>query len=189
MALAALVLAIAACGTDSTRPALPGVEWVPFSARFTSVSGSVESQGRFFRHRDGSTRRDTLAADGTPAFVTIENRRASRFYSFSSGSWTAQPMRLPPWRLLPPTGADFPSAMPLPDAIAGYRVVRADTALGTVMHRAPALNYFPLAEDHPYPVLHVTFADVVRGDVDATVFAPPSGAAVAELPWEYSGGL
>ena len=183
-AIAALLLA--GCG-EPAQPVLPGVSWVPFQGEFRSVSGTNETRGRFFRHRDGSTRRETLEAGGTPAFITIENRPLARFFAFSGGSWTAQPLERAARATLPPTGADFPGAVPQPGRIAGYRVVRADTALGSVMLRAPALNYVALAEDHPYPALRVEFLSVVEGPVDAALFEPPRGAAVGELPWPYTG--
>jgi len=181
-------LLLAACGAgDPADTVLPGVAWVSFHGEFRSVSGTNETRGRFYRHRDGSTRRETLEAGGTPAFITIEHRSAARFYSFSGGVWTSQPLERPARVMLPPTGADFPSAVPQPGRIAGYRVVRADTALGTVMLRAPALNYFALVEEHPYPALRVEFVSVVEGPVDGALFAPPRGTAVGELPWPYTG--
>ena len=180
-----LLLTFGACGWGDTMPALPQPAWATFRAEFTSTGGTTETRGRFYRRRDGSIRKETLGADGAAEFVTIQNRPSMRFYSFSDGSWSSQPLQLATRLTMPPTGADFPSAMPQPERVVGYRVVRTDTALGTVLLRAPALNYFPLVEDHPFPSLRVEFVSVTEGDVDAALFEPPAGAPVASLPWPY----
>jgi hypothetical protein len=89
--------------------------------------------------------------------------------------------------MLPPTGADFPNAMPQADRIAGYRVVGAYTVLGTLMLRAPALDYFPLVEEHPHPALRLEFTSVVEEPISDALFSPPPEAEVATLPWPYTG--
>jgi len=128
-----------------------------------------------------------LRADGAAEFITIENLPGSRFYAFSAGSWTVQPLKLSARRLVPPPAADFPNATPQGERVAGYRVVGAYTPLGTLMLRAPALDYFPLVEDHPHPVLRVEFVSVIEEPVGDALFVPPSDAQVATLPWPYTG--
>ena len=108
------MLAAAACAPSTISE--PAVAWRAFSGEFRSVSGRVETTGRYYRHRNGSARRETLGAAGTPEFITIENLSASRFYAFSAGSWTEQPLKLPATRTLPPTGTAFPNATPRPSA-------------------------------------------------------------------------
>jgi hypothetical protein len=180
-------LAAVACTADVLRPSLSDTTaWVPFQGEFRAVAGGVESRGRFMRHSDGSTRRETFARDQVPAFVTIVNVRTSEFHSFSAGGWTSQPLAA--GRREPPTGSAFPNAMPQADRVAGYRVVRADTALGSVMLRAPVLNYFALVEDHPDPPLRLEFLSVTEDVPAGTVFEPPAGAPVARLPWPHDAG-
>ena len=163
------------------------VAWRAFRGEFRSTSGGVETRGRFFRHRDGSTRRETLAANGDVEFITIVNIGQSRFYSYSAGSWSAQPLKLPVRHIFPPTGADFPNATPQADRIAGYRVVGAYTVLGTLMLRAPALDYFPLVEEHPHPALRIEFGSIVEEPIRDEIFSPLPGVEVATLPWPYTG--
>jgi hypothetical protein len=181
---AAAVLLVSCAPPPSVEP---DVAWRAFRGEFRSVSNGVETKGRYWRHRDGSARRETLGADGKAEFITIESLSASQFYSFSAGSWTAQPLRLPATRTLPPTGTAFPNATPQTERVAGYRVVGAYTVLGTLMLRAPALDYFPLVEDHPHPALRVEFVSIVEEPVGDTLFLPPPGAEVATLPWPYTG--
>lgn len=157
--------------------------WVPFQAEFRVVAAGVESRGRFMRRRDGSMRRETLGRGGAPVFVTIENVSTSEFHSFSVGSWTSQPLAAS--RREPPTGSAFPNAMPQADRIAGYRVVRADTALGSIMLRAPVLNYLALVEEHPDPPLRLEFLSVAEDVPADSLFEPPAGATVARLPWPH----
>jgi hypothetical protein len=182
----ALGLALLAFGACTPQPVEPTVAWRAFRGEFTSTSGGVETRGRYYRHRDGSVRRDVLRADGSPEFITIENVAASRFYSFSGGSWTSQPLRIAARRMLPPTAADFPNASPQTARVAGYRVVSAYTVLGTLMLRAPALDYFPLVEDHPHPALRVAFVSIVEEPSAGDLFVPPAGTAAAELPWTHT---
>ena len=179
------MLAVAACAPSTTVE--PAVAWRSFRGEFRSVSGGVETTGRYYRHRNGSARRETLGTAGTPEFITIENLSASRFYAFSAGSWTEQPLKLPATRATPPSGAAFPNATPQTERVAGYRVVGAYTVLGTLMLRAPALDYFPLVEDHPHPALRVEFVSIVEEPVGDALFLPPSDARVATLPWPYTG--
>ena len=89
--------------------------------------------------------------------------------------------------MLPPTGADFPNATPQADRVEGYRVVGAYTVLGTLMLRAPALDYFPLVEEHPHPALRIEFTSIVEEPIRDKVFSPPPGVEVAMLPWPYTG--
>lgn len=176
-----------ACAGDVPRQAdEQTTAWVPFQAEFRAFAGGGESRGRFMRHRDGSTRRETFGRDGVPAFVTIENVSTSEFHSFSAGSWTSQPLAAS--RREPPTGSTFSSATPQADRIAGYRVVRADTALGSVMLRAPALNYVALVEEHPDPPLRIEFLSVSEDAPAERLFEPPPGATVARLPWPHDAG-
>ena len=173
-----------ACAGDLLRqPNEQTTAWVPFQAEFRAVAGGVASRGRFMRHRDGSTRREAFGRDGVPAFVTIVNVHTSEFHSFSAGSWTSQPLAAS--RREPPTGSAFPSATPQADRVAGYRVVRADTVLGSVMFRAPALNYFALVEEHPDPPLRIEFLSVSEDAPAERLFEPPAGVTVARLPWSY----
>jgi hypothetical protein len=181
----AALLALAACAPSAISE--PDVAWRAFRGEFRSVSDGVETRGRYWRHRDGSVRKETLGPDGQAAFITIENLSASRFYSFSAGSWTAQPLRVPARRMFPPTGADFPNATPHAGRVAGYRVVGAYTVLGTLMLRAPSLDYFPLVEDHPHPALRVEFLSVTEEPIAEAVFSPPPGVEAATLPWAYTG--
>jgi hypothetical protein len=179
-------MALALVGCVPSTVSEPDVAWRAFRGEFTSTTGGIETRGRYFRHRDGSVRREVLRADGGAEFITIENVAAARFYSFSGGSWTAQPLRIAARRMLPPTGADFPNASPQTERVAGYRVVSAYTVLGTLMLRAPALDYFPLVEDHPHPALRVAFVSVVEEPLADDLFVPPAGTAVAELPWIHT---
>lgn len=173
-----------ACAGDLPRLKSERVTaWVPFQAEFRVVAAGVESRGRFMRRRDGSTRRETLGRGGAPVFVTIENVSTSEFHSFSAGSWMSQPLAAS--RREPPTGSAFPNAMPQADRIAGYRVVRADTALGSVMLRAPALNYVALVEEHPDPPVRIEFLTVSEGVLAESLFEVPPGATVARLPWPH----
>ncbi len=181
---AAAVMLLSCAPSPSVEP---DIAWRAFRGEFRSVSNGVETKGRYWRHRDGSARRETLTADGKTEFVTIENLGASQFYSFSAGSWTAQPLKVPARRRVPPTGADFPNATPHAERVAGYRVVGAYTALGTRMLRAPSLDYFPLVEDHPHPALRVEFLTVTEEPIADAVFLPPAGVEVATLPWPYTG--
>jgi hypothetical protein len=182
---AALVL-LASCGADD-RPneAIARPVWVPFRAEFRSVGAGSDRRGRFYRRRDGSVRRETFGADGTADFVTIENYSTRRFYSFSAGSWTSQPLTVAPHRAKPLGPGDFPNATPLAAPVAGYRVVRADTLLGAMILRAPSLNYFALTEEHPDPPLRVEYDSVVEGDLADALFAPPPGAVIADMPWPH----
>jgi len=78
--------------------------------------------------------------------------------------------------------------MPQPARVAGYRVVRADTVLGSTMLRAPALNYFALVEEHPYPPLRIEVTSVTDDEPAEAQFAPPAGARIARLPWPHTIG-
>ncbi len=177
----------AACAWDLPLQAPPdAAAWVPFRAEFRAVGAGVMSLGRVMRHRDGSMRRETLGPDQAPVFVTIENRATSVFYSFSAGTWTSQALVV--HQPAPPVAAEFPNAMPQPARVAGYRVVRADTALGSTMLRAPALNYFALVEEHPYPPLRIEFLSVTEDEPSEAYFAPPPGASVSRLPWPHAIG-
>lgn len=174
-----------ACAGDLPRQAqAEAAAWVPFQAEFRAVGAGVESRGRFMRHRDGSTRRETFGPDQRPAFVTIENLGTSEFHSFSAGNWTTQPLAAR--RPVPPASSAFPNAMPQQDRVAGYRVVRADTVLGSVMLRAPVLNYFALVEEHPDPPLRIEYLSVREEAPAEVLFAPPAGAVVARLPWPHA---
>ena len=184
---AALVLLVSCGPDDLPGEAIARTAWVPFRAEFRSIGGGSDRRGRFYRRRDGSIRRETFGADGTAEFVTIENRATRRFYSFSGASWTSQPLTLAPHRAKPPGPDDYSSATPHAATVAGYRVVRADTLLGAMMLRAPSLNYFALAEEHPDPWLRVEYESVVEGDVADALFAPPPDAVIADMPWPHGG--
>ncbi len=182
---AAAIVALLGCAPSTVSE--PDIPWRAFRGEFRSTSGGVATRGRFFRHRDGSTRRETLAPDSEAEFITIVNIGQSRFYSYSAGSWSAQPLKLPVRLTFPPTGSDFPNATPQADRVAGYRVVGAYTVLGTLLLRAPALDYFPLVEEHPHPALRIEFGSVVEGPIPDEIFSPPPGVEVATLPWPYTG--
>jgi len=182
---AALVI-LASCGPDELPShAVDRNGWVPFRAEFRSIGGGSDRRGCFYRRRDGSIRRETFGADGTADFVTIENRATRRFYSFSAGSWTSHPLTLAPHRAQPQGPGDYPSATPVAGTLVGYRVVRADTLLGAMMLRAPSLNYFALAEEHPDPPLRIEYQSVLEGDVADALFAPPPDAVLSEMPWPH----
>lgn len=180
-----VALMAAACTGEVVRPPAEQVAtWVPMQAEFRTVAAGVESRGRFLRHRNGSTRRETLARDATPAFVTIENRATAEFHAFSAGTWTTQPLVVR--RPGPPPASEFASATPHPARVEGYLVVRATTLLGSSMLRAPALNYFALVEEHPDPPLRIEFLAVTEDMPADALFAPPAGATVARLPWAHT---
>ena len=71
--------------------------------------------------------------------------------------------------------------------VRGYRVVGAYTVLGTLMLRAPALDYFPLVEEHPHPALRIEFGSIVEEPIRDEIFAPLPVVEVATLPWPYTG--
>ena len=181
-------LAAAGCGAAPPTSAASGAgDWVAFEGEFRSVSGATETRGRVYRRRDGSFRKETLDMVGVPAFITVENRVKKAFYSYSGGSWTAQP-----WRGAPPPRPDasrYPNAAPQAERVAGVRVVRWDTAWGVLTLRAPELDYYPLLEEHPYPALRIRYVSVTRRDPADSLFEPPPGSQVDDLPWEYAGPL
>jgi hypothetical protein len=184
---AALCIAAAGCADSSLSSEAPPAAgtWVPFEGEFRSVAAGVESRGRVFRRRDGSFRKETLDAVGVPSFVTIENRAQKRFYSFSSGSWTAQPWSRTP--TAPPGRDRYPNAAIEADRVAGLRVVRWVSGFGVTTLRAPELDYYPLVEEHGYPPLRIEHVRVVRADPPDGMFEPPAGSRVDELPWQYEG--
>jgi hypothetical protein len=183
--LAALVISTA-CGAE--RPAArpeAAAAWAAFQAEFRAVGGGAETRGRFSRRSDGSVRRETLGPDAAPAFITIENRASLRFYSFSGGTWTAQPLAQATSR--PARASDFPGADPTPLPHDGRRVVRVVTPTGAVQLRAPGLDFFAVVEEHPDPPLRVEYRVVSRDDPPAALFEPPAGVPVASLPWAHTG--
>ncbi len=139
--------------------------------------------GPIFRRGDGSVRRETLAADGSPVFVTIENRATARFYSFSGGSWTAQPLALE--HTAPPAAAEFSNLTPERGTRGGFKLVRVVAPTGAVILRAPALNYFGLVEEHADPPLRIEFHAVRQEEPPSALFEPPPGVSVAQLPWPH----
>lgn len=171
-----------ACAAPPPASAAVG-DWAPFEGEFRSVSGGTESRGRVFRRRDGSFRKETLDLVGVPAFITIENRAERRFYSYSAGGWTSQPWTRPATPR--PDATRYPNAMPETDRVAGLRVVRWVSGYGVTTLRAPELDYYPLAEDHPFPPLRIQFVSIVRGDPPEALFEPPAGSRVDALPWGY----
>lgn len=161
--------------------------WVPFEGEFRAVAAGAETRGRVFRRRDGSFRKETLDLVGVPAFITIENRARKQFYSFSSGGWTAQPWQRTP---SPPPGRDrYPNAVVEADRIAGLRVIRWVSGVGVTTLRAPELDYYPVVEEHPHPPLTIRYVSVTRGDQPDTLFEPPAGSRVDEVPWQYEGAF
>jgi hypothetical protein len=186
----AAALAMPGCGGSSptvatTSAADAGGPWVPFAGEFRAVSGGSEARGRVFRRRDGSFRKETLDLVGVPSFITIENRARKRFYSYSAGGWTSQPWpRTPP----PPPGRErYLTAGPQADRVAGLRVVRWDTGLGVMTLLAPELDYYPLVEEHPHPPLRIRYTAITRADPADSLFEPPPGSRVDEVPWPYDG--
>ena len=182
-----LSLAMATCSPAPPTAALEVGSWVAFVGEFRSVSGGTETRGRAYRRRDGSFRKETLDVVGVPAFITIENRVKRAFYSYSSGGWTAQP-----WRRAPaprPDASRYPNAVPQGERVAGLRVVRWDSGLGVMTLRSPELDYYPLVEEHPSPPLRVVFVSVTRTDPADSLFEPPPGSQVDDLPWEYTGAM
>ncbi|HEX7086080.1 MAG TPA: hypothetical protein VF198_06925 [Vicinamibacterales bacterium] len=156
--------------------------WVEFRAGFRQVrDGRVEATGAFYRGRDGSTRRETRDPDGTLRFVAIENIAENRYYGFSSGSWSAQPLRL----LEPRTPPGLrPDLLPLTERVEGLELCREITPSGAVLLRAPALDLFPLVEYYADPPMSREHHDIVIGPVDSSLFLPPAGPLDA-LPWPY----
>jgi hypothetical protein len=185
----AAAVAMAGCGTSPPTAATTSTagagQWVPFEGEFRAVSGGSETRGRVFRRRDGSFRKETLDLVGVPAFITIENRARKRFYSYSAGGWTSQPWtRTPP----PPPGRErYRNASPQADRVAGLRVVRWDTGLGVMTLLAPELDYYPLVEEHPHPPLRIRYTAVTRADPADSLFEPPPGSRVDDVPWQYEG--
>ena len=188
----ATALAVSGCSGSppmaaTTSAGAAAGPWAPFEGEFVSVAGTVETRGRVFRRRDGSFRKETLDLIGVPAFITIENRAAKRFYSFSAGGWTAQPW---PRTAPPPPGRDrYPNAAPQADRVAGLRVIRWDTGIGVMTLRAPELDYFPLVEEHPYPPLRIRYVAITRVDPPDALFEPPAGSRIDEVPWQYDGAF
>jgi hypothetical protein len=182
--------ALVATGCGRERPVAPPPEvataWVAFQAEFRAVGGGTETRGRFFRRHDGSVRRETAGTDARPAFITIENRAALRFYSLSGGTWTVQP--LAPGTSRPAHASDFPDAASQAVVHDGLRVVRIVTPTGAVLLRAPDLDFFAVVEEHPDPPLRVEYRVVSRDDPPPALFEPPAGVPVGSLPWAHTGG-
>jgi hypothetical protein len=180
------IVAAAGCGAAPSTSAAAGVgDWVAFVGEFRSVSGGAETRGRVYRRSDGSFRKETHDVVGVPAFINIENRVKKAFYSYSGGGWTAQP-----WRRTPaarPDASRYPNATPQAERVAGLRVMRWDTGWGVMTLRAPELDYYPLLEEHPYPPLRIVFVSITRTDPADSLFEPPPGSQVDDLPWEYTG--
>ncbi len=159
--------------------------WVPFQAEFRQVrEGQVEAVGRYMRGRDGSARRETMAPDGGQRFITIVNVWAGRFYSFAGGTWTAQTLILRGVRTPRDTDAGA-RLVRVTDRVNGLHLVRETTPAGSVMLRAPALDLFAVLEQHPYPAMRREHFNIVIAPVSESLFAPPPGAAVADLPWPH----
>lgn len=163
------------------RPAVTG--WTAFRAEIRTTAGGVERGGRFYRRADGSTRRETLGPDDSPAFITIENRAARRFYSLGGGVWSAQPLE--PGAVRPPRAADFPDATPERAAHEGLAIVKTITPAGAALRRAPALDFVPVVEEHSDPPLRVELTGIRREDPAPALFEPPPGARVVNLPWSH----
>ena len=186
LCIALCIAAVAGCKPAPAATAASGVsDWVAFEGEFRSIAGGTETRGRVYRRRDGSFRKETHDVVGVPAFITIENRVKKAFYSYSGGSWTAQPWRRTPPG--PPAASRFPNATPQAERVAGLRVVRWDTGWGVMTLRAPELDYYPLLEEHPFPPLRIQYVAVTRKDPPDPLFEPPPGSQVDDLPWEYTG--
>ncbi len=163
-------------------PAVHVQGWVEFRAGFRQIrDGRVEATGAFYRGRDGSTRRETREPDGTLRFVAIENIAENRYYGYSSGSWSAQPLRLLEPRTPP---GPRPDLLPVTQRVEGLELRRELTPSGAVLLRAPALDLFALVEHYPDPPMSREHHDIVIGPVDPVLFHPPAGP-VDELPWPY----
>jgi hypothetical protein len=179
-------IAVARVARQPEPPPAPTVEssrdWVPFRARFQQVrDGRIEATGRFYRSRDGSTRRETYDPDGTLRFVAIENIAEGRFYGYAGGGWSAQPLRLLDPRTPPPAP---PASLLVAERVEGLRLVRELTGAGAVLLRAPALDLFPLVEHHPDPAMSRAHHDIVIGPVDPALFEPRTDR-IDELPWPH----
>lgn len=179
----ALCTVSVACSAPAPAPPPAVARWTAFRADLRTMAGGVERRGRFYRRADGSTRRETLGPDGSPAFITIENRAAGRFYSLGGGVWSAQPLE--PGAVRPPRTADFPDATPERAAHEGLAVVKVITPAGAVLRRAPALDFVPVVEEHSDPPLRVELTGIRREDPPSTLFEPPPGVRVESLPWKH----
>ena len=185
VAVAAAALALLVRGDAPVIAVQSSSGWVPFRAGFRQLrNGELEAAGRYARHHDGSTLRETSSPAGDTRFITIVNVPEGRFYSFAGGTWTVQPLILRRARHLPDRRADS-QLVGVVERVGGLRLVRETTATGAVLLRAPALDFFPVIEQHPEPPMRRELFDIVVEPVDASWFFPPAGARVDRLPWPY----
>jgi len=79
-------------------------DWVPFAAAVRRARpADPDIFGRFWRNSAGSMREEfDLPSDAKEVAVTIKNVQTSTFYTLlRDGTWTGQPMVLPPGRFRP----------------------------------------------------------------------------------------
>jgi hypothetical protein len=165
--------------------------WVPFSAdvAITEPDGSV-STGRFFRASDGSTREEGRGADY--AGIAIHNIPRAIYYEFTQGatdkrnggrgSWTARPMQLPARGWKPERfHEDTPGLTPISETVEGLTVYREERPDGTVLLRAPALNFFALVSEGGPLRRKRVYSNIEFGEPPRDLFEPPPGAHIIQL--------
>lgn len=163
--------------------------WVPFSADIKRVGAEKGTVwvGRFYRASDGSTRSETGRSLDSIDTVGIKNIEGRTFYlwSKSRGSWTAQPMDLPPWGWQPRPRHLSPRMGAVAQKVEGFDLMLSINKQRMV-YESPQLNFFPLVAVEPCAVATATacgvwHSNIVLGEQPPSYFLPQAGASLEWL--------
>ncbi len=170
-------------------------EWVPFQAhlQITHPDSAVRVEGRYFRNKDGSTRRETGPSLDDIRIVDIVNALDRARYLYAAGKgWVRLP--LPPmnvarppkwiagqpnWKLMETKAAVRKGESGNLSAAMGLTVYLVMSQDGTSKLKAPELNLFDIATTRP-DGRHERYDQIELVNPSDDLFKPPAGAAVED---------